>query len=149
MNKAELIVTAEAIPVPAAEVAAEYAAKREALVARINAIMLARSDLDSLVGPDNHAMMTDNHANHARFVAAILARMDSVQLVDTVLWVFGAYRAHGFKNTYWSAQLNTWVQVLREDLSPETFAGVYPLYDWFIVNQPSFFALTEDHAPAG
>lgn len=73
MNKAELIVTAEAIPVPAAEVAAEYAAKREALVARINAIMLARSDLDSLVGPDNHA----------------------------------------------------------------------------IVNQPSFFALTEDHAPAG
>ncbi len=109
--------------------------------------MLARSDVDKLVGPDNRKMMTDNHANHARFVTAILARMDSEQLVDTVLWVFGAYRAHGFQKTYWSAQLNTWVEALRAELSPAAFADVYPLYDWFIIHQPSFFALTEDHAP--
>lgn len=147
MKTTELIATAEAIPVPAADIVAEYEAKRESLVARVNEIMLARSDLDALIGADNHAMMTDNHANHARFVTAVLARMDPGQLVDTVLWVFGAYRAHGFRKAYWSAQLDTWAEVLRADLSAEAFADVYPIYNGFIVNQPSFFAPTEDHPP--
>jgi hypothetical protein len=30
-------------------------------------------------------------------------------LVETVLWVFRAYRSHGFKLTYWPAQLDMWV----------------------------------------
>jgi hypothetical protein len=144
VNKEELTATAQAIPTPSADAAAEYEQKRETLVARVNELMLARSDLDTLVGPENHKMMTDNHANHARFVAAILSRMDANQLVDTVLWVFSAYRSHGFHKTYWAAQLNTWVEVLRGELSEEAFAGVYRLYDWFIIHQPSFFALTDE-----
>jgi hypothetical protein len=138
-----LLETARALPQPPPEAAAEYAARRDALVADVNERMLRRQDLDQLVGADNVRMMLDNHANHARFVETLVARMEPQVLVDTVLWVFRAYRAHGFRQTYWSAQLNTWVEVLRATLTPASFAAIYPLYHWFIIHQPLFFALSE------
>ena len=105
--------------------------------------MGARADVDRLVGADNRAMMEDNHANHARFVETMLAQPDAVVLVDTVLWVFRAYRAHGFHLTYWSAQLNAWMDAMRGQLAAEHVAAIAPLYDWFIVRQPTFVAISE------
>jgi len=71
-------------------------------------------------------------------------------LVETVLWVYRAYRSHGFRLTYWPAQLNAWMVVLKAQLSEDTFREIHPLYNWFIVNQAAFVRLTDDEVdPAG
>ena len=142
MDRAALIETARALPPVPPAAAAAYVASRDALVAELDRRMGARDDLDRLVGPDNRAMMANNHANHARFVASVLAELDPEVLVDTVLWVFRAYRSHGFGLAYWSAQLATWIEVIRDQL-PAHAADIEPLYDWFLVHQPAFVALSD------
>jgi hypothetical protein len=142
-NREALLESARRLPQPPGATVNEFAAKREALVAAVNERLLNRNDLAQLVGAENAKMMTDNHANHARFVESYLGRMDPEVLVDTVLWVFRAYRAHGFRETYWSAQLNAWVEVLKAMLTPDAYTAIYPLYHWFIIHQPAFLALTE------
>jgi hypothetical protein len=143
MTVEDLIQTAAKLKATPKAAIDEYAAKRESLVAEIDRIMLERPDLDQLIGPGNRAMMQDNHGNHSRFVESILHNPNPDVLVQTVLWVYRAYRSHGFHLTYWPAQLNTWVEVLKRQLSPESFRAIYPLYNWFIVNQPTFVKLTD------
>ena len=143
MNKEQLLATAEELPKVPSEVLGEYAERREQMVGMINEIMLGRPDIMSLVGENNLDVMKDNHANHARFVAAILQKPDAQTLVETCLWVFRAYRSRGFHSTYWSAQLNTWVDVLKKTLTPSAAAAVYPLYHWFIVHIPDFTILSD------
>ena len=143
MTRAELLETARAMPPFPAEAAREYRRERETLVADVNKRLLERPDAEQLVGPGNLAMMRDNHGNHARFVESLLECYHPDVLVETVLWVFRAYRAHGFRLTYWPAQLNAWVEVLQLRLSPESFAAIYPLYRWFIIHIPTFVALTD------
>lgn len=43
-------------------------------------------------------MMKDNHANHVRFVHSILNNPNAEVHTDTVLWVFRAYKSHGFSS---------------------------------------------------
>jgi hypothetical protein len=133
---------------PSPETAAEYAEKRDRLAARINEIMAARLDTAELVGADNLEMMRDNHRNHARFMETVFHAYSPGVLVRTVLWVYRAYRAHGFSLAYWPAQLDTWVEILRAELSPPAFAEIYPFYQWMLVNQPAFVELS-DQALAG
>ena len=149
MTKQELTQTALLLQQTPPHVAKEYAAKRDALAARINQIMEQRADLERLIGANNLEMMKDNHRNHARFIASLLAAYSPDVLVETVLWVFRAYRSHGFQMTYWPAQLDTWVEVLREDLTPEAYETIYPFYHWMIVHQPHFIALSEAPAEKG
>ena len=146
MTREYLLETAREIA-PAGESAAkEYMDKADRLVSRINERMLNRDDAGELVGPDNIEMMKDNHANHLRFIGSMLHAFNPGVLVETVLWVFRAYRSRGFRDTYWAAQLNGWVEILREELSPEAFKEVYPLYDWMQVNIPIFVRLSESEA---
>ena len=49
------------------------------------------------------------------------------------------YRAHGFQISYWPANLDTTVQILKEQLSAETYAQVYPFFAWLIVSIPALF----------
>ena len=143
MTEQDLRRTAAELKAPSSEALGEYAAKRDMLVAEVNRIMLSRPDLEELIGPGNTAMMQDNHSNHSRFVESILRYPNPDALVETVLWVYRAYRSHGFRLTYWPAQLNAWVEVLKRELSEETFRAIHPLYDWFIVNQAAFVKLTD------
>lgn len=122
----------------------EYLNKSEILVAKMNAVMLSRTDINSLIGEDNLSMMKDNHANHARFIASVLLHRNDTVLIETVLWVFTAYRSHGFTTNYWAAQLNTWIAVIKEELSAESFREIYPYYEWMLVNIPVFVALSND-----
>ena len=147
MNRQDLLETARALPAFSAAAAQEYADQRELLVASLNQIMLQRVDLDQLVGAGNHAMMQDNHRNHARFMGSLFMLLSPAVLVDTVLWVFRAYRSHGFQLTYWPAQLDTWVEIFREDLTEKTFEEIYPFYHWMIVHQPAFVELSDNFVP--
>lgn len=144
MDKNILIESAKRLKTVSEKAAAEYLNKSEILVAKMNAIMLSRPDIDSLIGEDNLSMMKDNHANHARFIASVLLHRNDTVLIETVLWVFGAYRSHGFTTSYWAAQLNSWITVIKEELSAESFREVYPYYEWMQVNIPVFVALTSD-----
>lgn len=144
MTKEDLIRTAAEIPAVSPEAASEYAAKRDALVAHINQRLLARDDITQLTGPDNLDMMKDNHANHGQFIESMLTHFDPTVLVETVLWVFRAYRSRNFHPNYWAAQLNAWVEVMQAHLSPPSNASILPLYQWMIVNIPQFTSLSDE-----
>lgn len=122
----------------------EYSGKAGELITRMNAVMLDRPDLEELVGKNNIDMMQDNHANHVRFIASILKNYNAAVLVNTVLWVFRAYRSHGFSTNYWAAQLNNWIIITGKLLSPECYREVYPYYEWMQVNIPVFVKLSEE-----
>lgn len=143
MTREELVEQAVQLPRPTKQAADEYAEKSEALAGELNRIMSAREDLEALIGPHNLAMMQDNHRNHARFMSLLLAAYRPEVLVDTVLWVFRAYRAHGFRLTYWPAQLDTWISLLQRELSKPAFDSVYPLYHFMLVHPADFARLSE------
>lgn len=148
MSKDDLIRTATKIVQVEEKLAAEYSEKREALVENMNQRMGSRPDLIAMVGENNIEMMKDNHANHARFLESIFHENNPKVLVDTVLWVFRAYRSRNFSSTYWAAQLNTWVEIYKEKLSPECFNAIYPYYNWMQINIPVFNKLAEENIDA-
>jgi hypothetical protein len=143
MNKKELTNTASHLNTFSSQAVKEYSKKRQALVSSINESMLNRSDITELVGEKNIQMMKDNHSNHALFVESFMINPDPDVLVDTVLWVFRSYRSRGFHQNYWAAQLNCWVEILKLQLSEESFNDVCPLYQWFTVNIPAFTDLSD------
>jgi hypothetical protein len=144
VTKERLIRTAGEIPPASSEAVAEYERNRDRLVAEVNRRMETRPDLEGLVGRENLDMMRDNHANHGRFVRTILKDFDPEVLVETVLWVFRAYRSRGFSDSYWAAQLNEWMAAMNAILSTESAAQIQPLYDWFIVHIPAFTFLSRE-----
>lgn len=146
MTRDQLLDTARALPLGAPEALPDYDANRGAMVAAVDRMLLARPDLDDLIGPGNRALMQDNHRNHAEFMGALLHRCDPRVLTDSVLWVFRTYRAHGFRPAYWPVELAAWVTVGETLLAPLTRAALDPIYDWLTEHCPDFTALTD--APA-
>lgn len=144
MDKNYLLETAAKLKPVSVKSAEEYFGKCDRLAGMMNQKMSERTDIESLVGKNNIEMMKDNHANHARFIASILKDFNPEVLVDTVLWVFRAYRSHGFTSNYWAAQLNLWMVVIKEVLTPECFAEVFPYYSWMQVNIPVFVKLSDE-----
>lgn len=141
MTREDLLASAARLTAPSAEAAAEFASKAMSMAEEINRIMDLRPDVKRLVGEDNLEMMHDNHRNHARFIASLLQAYNPEVLVDTVIWVFRAYLAHGFSLAYWPAQLDTWVELFNRELSEQTRREIYPFYHWMIINQAYFVAL--------
>jgi len=144
MTRNDLIVTASAIPEFTDAAAAEYGQKKDSMVAEINEYMLARADIEELVGPGNIEMMKDNHANHALFIESMLTAFNATVLVETIAWVFTAYRSRNFHSNYWAAQLHAWTSVMKKSLSAEACENIMPLYVWMTINIPQFAALTEN-----
>ncbi|WP_462325331.1 hypothetical protein [Desulfoplanes sp.] len=139
----QLLASAGKLSQPPRAVAEEFAAIRDELAERGNTILDARDDLQRLIGQGNKQMARDNNRNFARFMQAQFTHYNPEAMVNTILWVFRAYRSHGFKTTYWAANLNIWVDLLRGGLSQQSFDAIYPFYDWMIVNIPLFTALTD------
>ena len=148
MDKNLLLETARQLKQVSLKHADEYFQKAELLVTKMNTSMLERPDIESLVGSTNISMMKDNNANHARFITSILKNHNPEVLVDTVLWVFRAYRSHGFTTNYWAALLNTWIIILRETLTAECFAEVYPYYEWMQIHIPIFVNVSDQKLKA-
>jgi len=138
MEKNNLVKSADLLKQVSETAAAEYLKKSEIMVSKMNDIFLSRTDLNLLIGENNTEMMKDNHANHARFISSILKHHDSEVLVETILWVFRAYRSHGFSSNYWAAQLNSWIMVIKQELSHDCLKEVYPYYEWMQINIPQF-----------
>lgn len=143
MQKDDLINAARSLPTVPLSAVQEYSEKREKLVSLINEKMVKRADITELIGEKNLDMMRDNHRNHAMFVETVMGNPNAEILTDTVLWVFRSYRSRGFHQNYWSAQLSTWIEVLKDNLSDESFNAIYPIYNWFIINIPHFTNISD------
>lgn len=144
MNKSYLLKTAGELKSVSQKASDEYQTKSDELISRMNEIMLNRSDIVSLVGAKNLDMMKDNHANHVRFISSIIKNYHSEVMVDTVLWVFNAYQSHGFNSQYWAAQLNTWMKIMHDVFTKETYTEVLPFYEWMQVNIPTFVKVSKE-----
>ncbi len=147
--KDQLLQTAKTLRQPKESAAAEFSRKRDQLAAKGNQMLADRSDLEKLVGKGNQQMAEDNNRNFARFMESMFSAYAPEVLVETVLWVFRAYRSHGFQTTYWPANLNIWVEMLKQELSSEAFEEIYPFYHWLIVNIPIFVKCTEPDVQTG
>lgn len=143
MTKDELIASARHLATAPAAATAEFDSLRDALAAELSRRMLLRPDVERLVGIGNLEMLENNSHNMFRFIGSMLHSFDPTVLTETALWVFRAYRAHGFQLSYWPANLDTAVQVLRRQLSLAAFAAVYPFFEWLIVHNPAFVALSD------
>lgn len=148
MSKELLLNTAMQLQQPSEEAKKEFSDKLNALIELMNKHMLHRDDITQLVGAVNIEMMKDNHANHARFMESVFDNYIPEVLVDTVLWVFRAYRSRNFSSTYWAAQLNTWMKIYNEELSESTYTQIQPFYKWMQVNIPVFNKLAEEEIDA-
>jgi len=144
MTRDQLLQSAQKLVQPSAASAAEFTAKSETLAAVMNDQFRKRKDLAALVGDQNLDMMLDNHRNHIRFFCSLFVSYNPEVLVETVLWVFRTYRSHGFNLAYWPAQLDTWVEICKSELSASCFSEIYPFYHWMIVNNPVFARLSEE-----
>lgn len=148
MTKEQLLASAQKLHQIDEAHATEFSNKRESLLELMNARMNARADITDLVGENNLEMMKDNHANHLRFMESVFFELNPEVLTDTVLWVFRAYRSRNFKSTYWSAQLNTFLEIHKEKLSPECFNAISPYYNWMQINIPVFNDLAQNDLDA-
>lgn len=138
-----LLQTAHQLRQPTATAAAEFEARRDALAELLNQRMGARPDLHRLIGPDNLSMMQDNSRNFCRFMSSLFGAYTPQVLVETVLWVFRAYRSHGFQTTYWAANLDTFLEILREQISAASYAELYPFFAWLITHIPIFVSISD------
>ena len=143
MNKEELVQSAQVLKAPSAAATKEFERKLDAVAAELSRRMLARPDLERLIGPDNQLMMENNSRNFCRFMASLFQNYEPAVLVETALWAFRAYRAHGFQITYWPANLDTLVQILKEELPAPVYGEVYPFFDWLIVHIPAFVLISD------
>ncbi|MFA9390386.1 MAG: hypothetical protein ACERKD_11280 [Prolixibacteraceae bacterium] len=148
MNRQDLITSAEKLQQLSVKSAAEFTSKKDGLVMLMNQKMEARADIFEMVGAGNVEMMKDNHANHARFLESIFNQHAPEVLVDTVLWVFRAYRSRNFSSSYWAAQLNSWIEIYKNELSSECYQEIYPYYYWMQINIPTFNQLAENELDA-
>jgi hypothetical protein len=143
MDKNYLLETASNIQVVGSKSVDEYIQKSDYLIAQMNLLMVSKPDIDKLVGQNNIEMMKDNHANHVRFMASIFKNFNPEVFVETVLWVFRAYRSHGFTTLYWACQMNTWIQLLKETLTKESFDDIFPYYEWIQKNIPILVKISD------
>lgn len=143
MEKDRLYSSAHQLKPPSLEAGESFRDKSQKMAEMMDQYFTARPDLERLIGKGNVAMMRDNHGNHLRFMFSLFSDYHPEVFVETVLWVFRAYRHHGFQLTYWPAQLNQWVEILRKEMDKVHFEEIYPFYHWMIVHNPAFAKLSE------
>ena len=138
-----LLESARAIPHPSPGAAKAFAERAEAMAAAVSARMLARGDINDLVGPESLGLLLETHRNHGRFVTALLEEFDPSVLVRTVSWVLHSYRAHGFKPQYWRHQLESWMAVLQVHLPEQAQAEIMELYAWLEEHLEEFILISD------
>jgi len=148
VNEDYLRQTARQLVQPPAAAAEEFEAHRDGLAEEHNRRLALRPDLEKRIGAGNLAMMQDNSRNFCRFMSSMFRGYDPEVLVQTVLWVFRAYRSHGFTTLYWPAHLAGFIELARARLSPATFAALEPHFHWLIVNIPVFTKISDEQLAA-
>ncbi len=143
MDMKTLIASAEELVQPSEYAANEFCFRIDSFAEELNRIMLSRPDIERLIGPDNSAMMENNSRNFLRFMGSIFIHTDAGVLAHTAVWAFQTYRSHGFQVTYWPANIDTTIRILKKDLPESVFQELYPFFLWLVVHIPVFAGLSE------
>ncbi|MFW5838161.1 MAG: hypothetical protein ACOCVM_09130 [Desulfovibrionaceae bacterium] len=141
-TKEDLVRHAATLPLPAQEAAPAFKAAGPAMIRRVESELFARSDLEQLIGLDNLSMVENNHANHVRYLASLLAAFDPASFVEIVHWVYRTYTAHGASPRYWEIALPLWKQALEEEAPAEVREILDPVYDFLIRRHQDFVQLS-------
>lgn len=143
MDKKALLKSANELKQPETKAAAEYVEKSMQLADSVSTILKNRLDLYKLIGENNLDMMLDNHRNHARFMSTMFINYNADVFLNTIFWVFRAYRSHGFSISYWPAMLDTWIEEMKKEMSADSFDQVYPFYHWMLIRQAAFIDISD------
>ncbi|RQV99369.1 hypothetical protein EH221_00255 [bacterium] len=143
MKKQDLLMTAKQIQPPSLPSTQEFTEKKVAMASDVIRILRKRPDIEKLLVSDNLDMMDDNVRNMSRFMESVFCQYNPEVLVETCLWVFRAYRNHGFQLTFWPAHLDIWIEVLKASLSDTSLSEIMPFYQWIQVNIPTFVTMTD------
>lgn len=144
MTKAEIIADASKLKSCSENSAAEYENQSAFLIVLLNKRLEELPERDTLIGKENLQMMRDNHNNHARFMSAIMKNYNPTVFVETILWVFRAYKNHGFSTNYWYVQLQGWIDILTAELSRESQKDILPFYHWMLSHIPQLNDLSKE-----
>ena len=136
--------SAKTLPVPDEKAAQEFEHLHLELAEALNKKIDTRPDLEKLVGKNNVEMMHNNARNMTRFLASLFHSFEPQVLADTVIWVFTAYRSHGFHVTYWAANLDNFSGLLKEKCTEHTLGQVLPVVNWMITNIPAFTLISDE-----
>lgn len=139
MQKSKLMRSADKITKVSESNLKEFTDKTQLLNAKMNETMLGRKDILELIsGKENISTMKDIHENNLNFIGSILQIPNSETLVDTTLWTFRAYMSRGFTANYFAAQINTWIELIKQNISTKAFIEIKSIYNWIGVNIPIF-----------
>jgi len=139
-----LLESASKLTQPSQESANEFERKSQIIAQKLTTHMKRRPDLTKLVGKDGVDMMEDNSRNMTRFMGSVFKLFNPKIFVETCCWVFVTYRSHGFQLAFWSANIDTVIEVCKDELSQDCFKEVEPFFNWIITNIPVFTNISED-----
>ena len=145
MEKRELIKAAEILQQVSGKSAYEFESKVSLLVEQMNKRMENRKDLIKIVGEGKVELIKDNNADHAEFLKSIFNHLSPEMFVDRILWAFRAYRSQDSGSTYWTAQLNTWMEIYQKELTPECYTEISAYYNWMQTNVPMLSSMAEEN----
>ncbi|MFO7611207.1 MAG: cobalamin-dependent protein [Clostridia bacterium] len=115
-----------------AESAKLYKKRSGHMLEKINAIMTEKSSRLNLIGSNPLSVMYNNHDNHAMFVSNLLLLNDYTMLRKTVAWVLSSYMSKGFAKEYFGIFLNTWIEVLEQELPENNSKEIRKVYELMI-----------------
>jgi len=136
MNDNLMKKSAEKLTPPSEKSVAEFQKKSVDISKGVSDMLSSRTDIERLIGKDNLEMMENNVRNFTRFMESILTEYQPEVFVETVKWAMRTYRSHGFNPSFFSANLDTFCEIIKEKLSPEAYKEIYPFYHWITVNIP-------------
>ena len=139
----ELIADAGKLASPSTSSLEDFADRISELASKVTRTLEKRDDIEQLVGKDNLEMMGNNHNNALRFMHSIMSTYEPKVFVETVLWVFRTYQAHGFTQAYWPAWLDTLLSIMKDEVAEQSYVELSPFFDWLIVNIPVFAHLSQ------
>lgn len=138
MTKEDLIKSALSLTQPSEAAANEAMNHIGAMAEALTEAISNHDDVDALIGPGNLPLMHTNHTNHYEYMASVYDLYDPVSFVETVIWVFRTYRAHGFSVDYWAHMLPASKKVMEEHLSPSAYEQTAPFHDWLFEHIAAF-----------
>ncbi|MCG8568192.1 MAG: hypothetical protein MI747_24250 [Desulfobacterales bacterium] len=141
--KDQLTASAKSLVPPSPDTIAIFERRLGELISLCSRRLEERGDMETFIGPGKADMAWNNNGNFARFMISMFKAFQPAVLVESVIWVFRTYRAHGFKPRYWDVNIKIWIQVLEENLPREAFDQVAPFYRWLADHVPAFTRLTD------
>ncbi|MEG6586309.1 cobalamin B12-binding domain-containing protein [Dendrosporobacter sp. 1207_IL3150] len=127
-----LIEDIRSLPPVSNHAALQYELNHNDLRLCVSRNMEHRTDIKELIGFNELSAMQEFHLNHARFMVNVL-HLNSFELLGRVfIWVYRAYRSHGYSYEYFPIALSAWKDAINHHIEAESAAEIIAVYDWLI-----------------